>query len=139
MTDYKQKPDSYWKEKLTPEQYRILRVKGTELPFTGALNTMAKNGVYSCGACGQELFSSTSKYRSHSGWPSFWQVMDTSNIELHDDVSHGMSRVEVACSRCGSHLGHVFEDGQQPSGQSFCINSCALHFNDLNDQKDKNE
>jgi len=139
MTDYQQQPDSYWKEKLTPEQYRILREKGTELPFSGSLNTMTEKGMYSCGACGQELFSSTAKYHSRSDWPSFWQAMDSSKIELHDDDSHGMNRVEVTCSRCGSHLGHVFEDSQQPTGQSFCINSCALNFNDINDKKEKNE
>lgn len=139
MVDYRQKPDSYWKEKLTPEQYRTLREKGTEMPFSGELNAMDKDGVYTCGACGQELFSSETKYQSHSGWPSFWQAIDSSKIELHDDDSAGMHRVEALCSNCGSHLGHVFDDGPQPSGQRFCINSSSLCFLDKSIKKEKNE
>lgn len=128
MTDYSTKPESYWQARLSPEQYRILRQAGTEPPFTGTFNAHHAQGTYTCGACGQPLFSSESKYDSDSGWPSFWQALDTNRIKLVDDFSHGMHRIEVRCAQCGSHLGHLFDDGPQPTGQHYCINSGALGF-----------
>lgn len=117
-----------WKDKLTPEQYHVLREKGTEVPFTGELLNNKKDGMYVCAACGTPLFSSDAKYDSGSGWPSFWKAVDDSKVNLVPDHSHGMERVEVQCANCGGHLGHVFDDGPQPSGQRYCINSVCLAF-----------
>ncbi len=118
-----------WRKKLTPEQYRILREKGTEAPFTGELLHNKDTGMYTCAACGAELFGSGTKFDSGSGWPSFYDVATKGAVELHDDGSSGMSRVEVTCANCGGHLGHVFDDAPQtPTGQRFCINSCAIGF-----------
>lgn len=117
-----------WKSKLTPEQYHILVEKGTEAPFTGELLNNKKDGMYACAACGTELFSSDTKYESGSGWPSFWSAVDDSKVKLVPDDSHGMHRTEVQCANCGGHLGHLFEDGPNPTGQRYCINSCALDF-----------
>lgn len=120
--------DDKWKDKLTPEQYAVLREKGTEAPFSGKLLQNKKSGVYQCGACGQDLFSSDTKFDSHSGWPSFYDALPGS-VKLVPDDSHGMSRTEAICSNCGSHLGHVFDDApDQPTGQRFCINSLSLKF-----------
>lgn len=127
MDDVKQKPEEYWKEKLTPEQYRVLREKGTEMPGTGKFYKNFDSGMYVCAACGQELFSSDTKFDSDCGWPSFDKSI-TGNIELHDDNSLGMHRVEVTCKNCGSHLGHVFDDGPTATGKRFCINSVSLNF-----------
>lgn len=124
----KNKSAEYWQKRLSPEQYRVLRQKGTETPFTGELLDNKSDGVYSCAACGQELFSSETKYQSDSGWPSFYDVIYEGQVELKEDRSHGMNRVEVVCSNCGSHLGHLFEDGPEPTGERYCINSCALEF-----------
>lgn len=121
-----QKSDDEWKEQLSPVEYHILREKGTERPFTGKYYLSKQDGMYRCAACGNELFSSETKYESGSGWPSFWAPATSGSVELKRDTSHGMIRTEVVCSRCGSHLGHLFDDGPQPSGQRFCINSVAL-------------
>ena len=120
------KSEEEWKKELTPEQYRILREKGTEIPFTGKLLHNKEKGVYVCGACGNELFSSDSKFDSGSGWPSFWEVISEGNVELKEDKTLGMKRVEVVCGKCGGHLGHLFEDGPEPTGKRYCINSAAL-------------
>lgn len=120
--------ESYWRQNLSAEQYRVLREKGTEAPFTGKLLENKETGMYACAACGLELFRSAEKYDSGSGWPSFWTAAAGDHVKLHADDSHGMRRTEVTCARCGSHLGHVFEDGPQPTGQRFCINSVSLVF-----------
>ena len=105
-----------WKAKLTPDQYQVLRHQATERPFTGEYVDVKDDGTYRCAGCGAELFSSDTKFESGSGWPSFYEPMNTENVELHEDLSHGMRRVEVTCARCGSHLGHVFPDGPKPTG-----------------------
>jgi peptide-methionine (R)-S-oxide reductase len=120
------KSEEQWRKELTPEQYHILREKGTERAFTGEYAHTKSPGVYRCAACGQELFDSDTKYDSGSGWPSFYQPMDPDKVTLHDDNSFGMRRTEVICSKCESHLGHVFPDGPRPTGTRFCINSASL-------------
>ncbi|MGD0648377.1 MAG: peptide-methionine (R)-S-oxide reductase MsrB [Acidobacteriaceae bacterium] len=125
-----QKSDAEWRAELTPEQYHILREKGTERPFTGALVNNHADGFYHCAACDAPLFKSGTKYESGSGWPSFFEPISPEAVELHDDSTLGMHRVEVTCATCGGHLGHVFPDGPNPTGQRFCINSASLKFED---------
>ena len=128
MTEKTQLTDAEWREKLTPEQYHILREHGTERAFTGALNANKQSGEYHCAGCGQLLFASAAKYDSGSGWPSFTAPAEGDAVEEHRDASHGMVRTEVLCSRCQGHLGHVFPDGPGESGLRYCINSAALDF-----------
>ena len=128
MSETSTRSDQEWKEELTPLQYHVLREAGTEQAFTGEYWNCHDDGTYHCGACGAELFSSGTKFDSGTGWPSFTGPVDTAAIELRPDNSHGMRRTEVRCRACGSHLGHVFPDGPAPTGQRYCINSCALNL-----------
>jgi peptide-methionine (R)-S-oxide reductase len=117
-----------WREVLTEEEYRILREKGTEPKFSGDLIDVDEAGEFRCAGCGQVLFTSDEKFGSGTGWPSFYDVASGDSVETEVDTSHGMRRIEVLCSRCGGHLGHVFEDGPEPTGKRYCINSAALDF-----------
>lgn len=129
MTDKIRKTETEWQAQLTPQQYAVLRQAGTERPFTGKYVHTKAQGEYRCAACDQPLFSSDTKFDSGSGWPSFWDVIEQGNVELHMDASHGMVRTEVLCGRCGSHLGHVFEDGpEDKTGLRYCINSLSLNL-----------
>ena len=124
-----------WKEKLTPEEYHILREKGTERPFTGEYDKFYEDGTYKCAGCGTELFSSSSKYDSGCGWPAFYEALPE-KIEESEDNSFGMRRIEITCENCGGHLGHVFNDGPQPSGLRYCVNSISLDFDSVDDDND---
>ncbi|HLH79526.1 MAG TPA: peptide-methionine (R)-S-oxide reductase MsrB [Chthonomonas sp.] len=117
-----------WRKILTPEQYYVLRQAGTEPAFTGKYYKNHETGVYACAGCGEVLFTSDTKYESGSGWPSFWDAVDEQKLELLDDYSHGMHRIEVRCAKCGGHLGHLFDDGPRPTGKRYCINSASLQF-----------
>lgn len=122
------KSEKDWKKILKPDEYNILREKGTEPPFSGKFVYNKEKGIYVCAGCGNELFSSEEKFDSGSGWPSFWAAISRDKVKFNIDKSHGMVRTEVVCSRCGGHLGHVFDDGPKPTGKRFCINSIALDF-----------
>ncbi len=123
-----QRTDAEWRELLTPEQFHVMREKGTERAFTGSLYNNHADGLYHCGACNAPLFKSDSKFESGSGWPSFFEPISQNAVQLHEDRTYGMRRVEVTCGTCGSHLGHVFPDGPKPTGQRYCINSASLGF-----------
>ena len=122
------KTEAEWRELLTPEQFHVMRQKGTERAFTSPLNHNHDDGIYHCGACNAPLFTSDKKFDSGSGWPSFWNPVSADAIQAHEDNTHGMRRVEVTCATCGAHLGHVFPDGPKPTGQRYCINGASLNF-----------
>ena len=126
MTNNMTKTDAEWRAELSPEQYRVLRQKGTEAPFTGEYDFVFEPGTYRCAGCGAELFDSDAKYDSGCGWPAFSVPADANAIDEETDTTHGMARTEVLCAACGGHLGHVFPDGPQPTGLRYCINSAAL-------------
>jgi peptide-methionine (R)-S-oxide reductase len=133
MADRIQKTEQEWMQQLSPEQFQICRLKGTERPYTGKYNDEKAAGVYKCICCGHPLFTSSTKFESGSGWPSFYAPLDDDAVATEEDTSHGMRRVEVMCARCDSHLGHVFEDGPAPTGLRYCMNSVSLDLDKSED------
>ena len=127
--------EAEWRERLTSEQFEVLRNKGTERAFTGEYAFSKEDGVYRCAGCGAELFSSQAKYESGTGWPSFWQPIESDAVELHEDKSLFMRRTEVSCARCGGHLGHVFNDGPRPTGERYCMNSVSLQLDPADEER----
>ena len=127
--------EAEWRERLTSEQFEVLRNKGTERAFTGEYAFSKEDGVYRCAGCGAELFSSQTKYESGTGWPSFWQPIESDAVELHEDKSLFMRRTEVTCARCGGHLGHVFNDGPRPTGERYCMNSVSLQLDPTDEER----
>lgn len=123
-----EKTEEEWRTQLTPEQFAVCRMKATERPFSGEYNSCKDEGVYQCVCCGTDLFNSSTKYESGSGWPSFWEPVQPGSVRLESDHSYGMIRTEVLCNICGAHLGHVFDDGPPPTGQRYCMNSISLQL-----------
>ena len=123
-----EKTEEEWRAQLTPEQFAVCRMKATERPFSGEYNACKDEGIYQCVCCGTELFHSSTKYESGSGWPSFWEPTQPDSVRLETDQSHGMVRTEVLCNTCDAHLGHVFDDGPAPTGQRYCMNSISLQL-----------
>jgi len=132
-----EKTDDEWKGILTPEQFHVLRKKGTERPFTGEYWNHKEQGIYRCAGCGEELFDSSAKFDAHCGWPSFYDSLDRRKVQEIEDFTHGMHRVEVVCKKCGGHLGHVFPDGPRPTGMRYCINSVSIKFEPKPDAGDE--
>lgn len=135
MSDVTELTDEQWRERLTPEQYAVLRGKGTEPAFTGAYWDNKNQGLYRCAACNTALFTSETKYESGSGWPSFWEPLTPDAVKFERDSSYGMVRTEVLCGTCGGHLGHLFDDGPRPTGQRYCMNSVSMAFEPASSQE----